>query len=146
MKTITRTKIYLPITAMILTAALASPAAAQTSCGGFAPGCLKGTFQGQDAHDTTLPPGATTVLIRTIATGTGIHLNQFLLVREVTGNLANFSATGSAQWVAAKGDSRTSPGSLKSRKLTPLPVGRVDLRAPRGAFRWNSCISWNLAG
>jgi hypothetical protein len=94
----------LSIAAMILTTALAIPAAAQNSCAGLAPGCFKGTFQGQDAHDT-LPPGATTVVIRTSATGTGTHLGKFSLLREITGNLVNFSATGSAQWIAANRDS-----------------------------------------
>jgi hypothetical protein len=58
MKNITRSNIYLPMAAVILTAALAVPTAAQTqvSCGaGFGPGCFKGTFQGQDAHDTLAP-------------------------------------------------------------------------------------------
>jgi len=104
MKTMTRTKIYLPIAATILTAALANPAAAQNSCAGFAPGCFKGTFQGQDAHDI-LPPGATTVAIHTTATGTGVLLGQFSLIREITGSLVNFSDTGSAQWIAANRDS-----------------------------------------
>jgi hypothetical protein len=102
MKTITRTKIYLPMTAMILMAGLANPAAAQTSCADYAPGCFKGIFQGQDMHDTNLPPGATTVLIRTVANGIGTHFNQFLLVREVTGDLVNFTQTGSAHWVTAR--------------------------------------------
>lgn len=97
----TRSKTYLPIAAMILTVALANPAAAQTSCADFAPGCFKGAFQGQDAHDTNLPPGATTVLIRTVANGIGTHFNQFLLVREITGDLVNLTQTGSAHWVAA---------------------------------------------
>ena len=104
MKTITRTNLYLAMAAMILTVALANPAAAQTSCAGSAPGCFKGTFQGQDAHDV-LPPGATTVVISTTATGTGTHLGRFSLIREVTGNLVDFSATGSAQWIAANRDS-----------------------------------------
>jgi hypothetical protein len=104
MKTITRTNLYLPMAALILTVALANPAAAQTSCAGSAPGCFKGIFQGEDAHDT-LPPGATTVVIRTTATGTGTHLGQFSLNREITGNLLNFTQTGSAQWIAANGDS-----------------------------------------
>ena len=103
MKTITRTNLYLPMAAMILTAVLANPAAAQTSCAGSAPGCFKGTFQGQDAHDV-LPPGATTVVISTTATGTGTHLGRFSLIREITGNLVNFTQTGSAHWNAANGD------------------------------------------
>jgi len=89
---------------MILTAALAAPEAAQTSCAGVAPGCFKGTFQGEDAHDT-LPPEATTVVIHTTATGIGTHLGQFSLIRAVTGNLTNFTATGSARWIAANRDS-----------------------------------------
>jgi hypothetical protein len=121
MKTMTRTKTYLPIAAMILTAALASPAAAQTSCAGLAPGCLKGTFQGQDAHDI-LPPGATTVVIRTTATGTGTHLGRFLLIREVTGSLVTFTQTGSAQWIAANGDSIYTT-LVGQAELSDLPGG-----------------------
>jgi hypothetical protein len=98
MKTTTRSNIYLPIAAMILTAALALPAAAQKQVP------FKGVFQGQDAHPI-LPPDATTVVISTTATGTGTHLGQFSLVRQVTGNLVNFTATGSARWIAANGDS-----------------------------------------
>ena len=104
MKTMSRTDLYLPIAAMILTAALANPAAAQTSCTDFAPGCFRGIFQGEDAH-YTLPPGATTVAIRTTATGTGTHLGRFSLIRDVTGSLVDFSDTGSAQWIAANRDS-----------------------------------------
>jgi hypothetical protein len=157
MNTLLRSGTYLPIAAMILTAALANPAAAQTSCAGSAPGCFKGIFQGQDAHDT-LPPGATTVVIRTTATGTGTHLGRFSLIREITGNLVNFSDTGSAQWIAANRDSiyttivgqanrRIYPaGSLKSRKFIPLLVGRVDSREPRGALPWSSFTSWKPVG
>src|SRR5258707_12568788 len=62
MKIIWRTCLYLPIAAMILTAVLANPAAAQTFCAGLARGCFKGAFQGQDAHET-VPPAATTVVL-----------------------------------------------------------------------------------
>jgi hypothetical protein len=103
MRTKSKPNLHLPIAAVILTAALSNPAAAQTSCAGFAPGCFKGTFQGQDAHDT-LPPAATTVAISTTATGTGAHLGRFSLIREIAGNLVDFSDTGSAQWIAANGD------------------------------------------
>ncbi len=106
MNTRTGTRIYVSIAAMILTTALAVPAAAQTSCPSLAPGCFRGTFQGEDAHDI-LPPDASTVLIHTTATGVGTHLGQFSLIREVTGNLANLAATGSARWIAANRDSIT---------------------------------------
>src|SRR6185436_7064793 len=100
MNTRTRSQVYLSTAAAILTTALAVPAAAQPSCAGLAPGCFKGAFQGQDAHDT-LPPGATSVLISTTATGVGTKLGRFSMEREVTGNLLNFSASGSAECVAA---------------------------------------------
>jgi len=117
----TRTKIYLPIAAMIVTAALGNPASAQTSCEGFAPGCFKGVFQGQDAHNV-LPPGAPTVLIRTTATGTGVQLGQFSLLREVTGSLVNFSDTGSAQWIAANRDTIYTT-VVGQAELSDLPGG-----------------------
>ena len=117
----TRSRIYVSIAAMILTAAAAGPAAAQTSCADVAPGCFRGTFQGQDAHDT-LPPGATSVVIRTTATGVGTRLGRLSLNREVTGNLLNFSAAGSAQWVAANGDSIYTT-VVGQAELSDLPGG-----------------------
>jgi hypothetical protein len=119
-----RSRIDVSIAAMILTAALAVPAAAQTQapCGaGFAPGCFKGTFQGQDAHDV-LAPGATSVVIRTTATGVGTRLGQFSLNREVTGSLLNFSDAGLAQWVAANGDSIYTT-VVGQAELSDLPGG-----------------------
>ena len=122
MKTITRSNIYLPMAAMILTAALAVPAAAQTSCKGFGPGCFKGTFQGQDAHDILLP-GATTVMIHTTATGTGTLLGQFSLIRDITANLVNFSATGSARWIAATNRDSVVTTVVGQAELSDLPGG-----------------------
>ena len=48
MTTRTRSHVYLSIATPILTAALAVPASAQTSCAGVAAECFKGTFQGED--------------------------------------------------------------------------------------------------
>jgi hypothetical protein len=96
LKTITRSNIYLPMAAMILTAALVVPAAAQQQVP------LKGTFQG---NDTVSPgPSPTTALLRTTATGTGTHLGPFSFTQELTLNGANLTDTGSAQWIAANGD------------------------------------------
>src|SRR5215471_14737742 len=97
MTTTTKCWIHMPMAAMILTAVLAIPAAAQQ------PVPFKGTFQGQDAHDI-LPPGATTVVLHGTATGNSTLLGKFSLIHEVTGNLANFTDTGSAEWIAANGD------------------------------------------
>src|SRR5712692_10599811 len=96
MKTITRSNIYLPMAAMILTSALAIPAAAQKQVP------FKGALQG---NDTVSPgPSPTTALLRTTATGTGTLLGQFSFTQELTINGANLTDTGSAQWIAANGD------------------------------------------
>ena len=120
MKTLSRTNLYLPIAAMILTVALAEPASAQTSCLTSGPGCFKGIFHGQDAHP--VQPGATTVAISTTALGNGAHLGRFSLIREVTGNLVDFSATGSAQWIAANRDSIYTT-IVGQAELSDLPGG-----------------------
>src|SRR5215510_10280752 len=86
MKTMTTLKIYAPMAAMILTAALAIPAAAQQQVP------LKGTFQGKD----TVSPSA----ITTSGTGLGTHMGEFSLTQQT--NLATFN--GSAYWVVANGD------------------------------------------
>src|ERR1043165_6287636 len=89
MKTITRSTIYLPMTAMILTAALAIPAAAQTQVP------FNGTFQG---NDSVTPPTITTT-----ATGNGTLAGRFSLTDVVTLNSAS-GGTGTGHWVAANGD------------------------------------------
>lgn len=118
MKTMMKT--YLPAAAWILTVALAGPAVAQNSCADTAPGCFKGIFEGQDAIDI-VQPGATSVVIRTIATGSSTHMGRFFLIREITGSLVTFTQTGSAQWVAANRDSirTTIAGSA-----APTPDGK----------------------
>ena len=87
MKTITRSRIYLPMAAMILTAALAIPAAAKQQVP------FKGTFQGKDAVNRPT--------ITTSGTGTGTHMGVFSLTQETSLT----ALTGSAHWVAANGDS-----------------------------------------
>jgi hypothetical protein len=86
MKTITRSRIYLPMAAMMLTAALASPAAAQQQVP------FKGAFQGKDA--------VTPTTITTSGTGIGTHMGAFSLTQETSLT----TLTGSAHWVAANGD------------------------------------------
>ena len=141
----TRTRIHFSIAAIIVAAALATPAAAQTSCAGLAPGCFTGSFRGEDAHDI-LPQDALTVMIHTTATGTGTHLGQFSLIREVTGNLTNFTAAGSAQWVAANRDtiyttvfgqaelSDVDGGSLKVTEIHIITGGTGRLTGAQGSF------------
>src|SRR5437764_1353247 len=95
MKTITRFNVYLTMAGMILTAAIAVPAAAQNQVP------FKGTFQGND----TVSRSPVAALLRTTATGTGTHLGQFSFTQELTLNDANITDIGSGQWIAANGDS-----------------------------------------
>src|SRR5260370_31825930 len=108
MKNITRTKIYLPMAAMILTAALALPAAAQTQVP------FKGTFQGSD---TVTPPTLTQSI-----TGMGTLVGQFSSTTVLT--LTASGGTGSAHWVPANGDSidTTVVGSPEPVPMSPCQV------------------------
>ena len=96
MKAITRSNIYLTMAAMILTAALAVPAAAKQHVP------FKGSMQG---HDTNIGSTPTTVTVLTVGTGIGTHLGQFSFTQTVTVEFATGHDTGSAQWFAANGDS-----------------------------------------
>src|SRR6266404_3390053 len=96
MKNITRSNIYLPMAAIILTATLAVPAAAQNQVP------FKGAMQGHD-YDTGFT--STTVTVLTVGTGIGTLLGQFSFTQTVTVEFATLTATGSAQWFAANGDS-----------------------------------------
>jgi hypothetical protein len=87
MKTITRSRIYLPMAAMILTAALALPAAALTQVP------FMGAFQGNDT--ITFPT------LTTAATGIGTLVGQLSLTDVTTFT----SGTGTGHWIAANGDS-----------------------------------------
>ena len=75
MKSTTRSKVYLPMAAMILTAALAVPAAAQHQVP------FKGALQGND-FDIAFTDTSVTVL--TVGTGIGTHVGQFSFTQTVT--------------------------------------------------------------
>ena len=97
MKTITRSNIHLPIAAMILTAALAIPTAAQQQLP------FNGTFQGKDCVpvQNTGCSAVRSFTIDTSGKGIGMHMGEFSLIQQT--NLATLH--GSAHWVAANGDS-----------------------------------------
>jgi hypothetical protein len=82
---------------MILMATLAVPAAAQKQVP------LKGSFEGYDA--VSPGPSPTTASLRTVAAGRGTRLGRFSLTQDVTLNGANLTDAGSAEWIAANGDS-----------------------------------------
>ena len=90
MRTITRWKIYMPMAAMMMTAALALPAVAQTQVP------FKGVFNGKDA---VAPPTITTTGV-----GTGTLLGEFSIT-QVTTLTSQTGGAGTAHWVAANRDS-----------------------------------------
>ena len=88
--------IYLPLAAMILTAAIAIPVAAQN----LVP--FKGALQGTDKDGAFNFP---IVQVFTNGTGTGTHLGEFSYAEENTVNVVTGIGGGSIHWVAANGDS-----------------------------------------
>jgi hypothetical protein len=108
MKSITRTRIYLPMAGMILTAALALPAAAQTEVP------FNGTFQGAD---TVIPPR----IIQNVM-GTGTHLGQFSSTTVLTTGPSG--GTGTGRWIAANGDTvdTTVVGAGEHVNMAPCQV------------------------
>ena len=136
METRRRARIYLTTATMMLTAALAMPAAAQQVP-------FKGALEG---HDTVLPgPSPTTVIIDTEATGTGTHLGQFSLIMEFTADLVQSTAAGSARWTAANGDSidttmvssaepADSPEYLKLTEVHTITGGTGRFTGAQGSF------------
>jgi hypothetical protein len=95
MKTITRTTICLSTAAMILTAALALPAAAQN----LVP--FKGAIQGNDTDGMLNFP---VLPVTTTGAGTGTHLGDFSFTQQSAINVVTGTATGSTHWIAANGD------------------------------------------
>ena len=108
MSTITRTRMYRPMAGMILTAALVLPAAAQQQVP------FKGTFQGVDTP-------APSMLTQSI-TGTGTHVGLFSAITFL--KLTASGGTGTAQWIAANGDTINTSvvGSPKHVLMAPCQV------------------------
>ena len=94
MKRFTRSNIYLAIMAMILTAPLAVRATAQQVP-------FKGVLQG---HDTDTCFSFPILCVTTNGTGTGTLLGKFSFTEEVTVDVTTITATGSAHFIAANGD------------------------------------------
>src|SRR5437762_9914219 len=117
MKSIAR-PFYLPMAAMILTAALAVPAAAQRQVP------FKGAMQG---HDFDIAFTNTTVTVLTVGTGIGTHLGQFSFTQTVTVDFATLTATGSAHLIAANGDSISTTVTGSGQVIEPglFRIGEV---------------------
>ena len=135
MKTITRSNIYLPMAAMILTAALAIPAAAKQQVP------FMGAMQG---HDADIGFTNTTATVLTVGTGIGTHLGQFSFTQTGTVEFATGHDTGSAQWFAANGDSISTtitgsgemiePGLFRIEDVHTITGGTGRFAGAQGSF------------
>ena len=123
MKAITRSKIHLAITTIILTATLVVPAAAQN----VVP--FKGALQGNDADGVLNFP---VLPVFTDGTGTGTHLGEFSFTQNAAVNRVTATSTGSTHWIAANGDTIdttfTGSGGLTDAPPVCPGLGEVFLR------------------
>ena len=95
MKTITKTILYLQMTAMFLTAALAGAVAAEKQVP------FKGSIQAVETYDPQFP----TLFVDSSGTGKATHLGRFTVTSEFAVNLLSLAGSGSAHFIAANGDS-----------------------------------------
>lgn len=143
MKITKRSNIYLPMAAMILTAALAMTAVAQKQVP------FKGAMQGNDT-DTAFTN--TTVTVLTVGTGVGTHVGQFSFTQQVTVNFAYGTDTGSAHWIAANGDSfdttvagsgepTDTPGVINITEIHTITGGTGRFAGAQGSFTMDRMAS-----
>jgi hypothetical protein len=147
-KSVMKASNSLAVAAMLLTAALAVPAAAQKQVP------FKGSLQG---HETDTPEGGpppTTLSVDGSATGIATHVGQFSFTYQLTVNLANGTATGSAHLVAANGDSidtivagssepTATPGVNSITEINTITGGTGRFAGAQGSFTVERLI--NLA-
>jgi hypothetical protein len=138
MKTVTRSNICVPIAAMIL-AALAVAAAAQKQVP------LKGSLQGHEIDTPQGGPPPTTLSVDGSTTGIATLVGQFSFSYQLTVNLGTGTATGSAQLVAANGDSifttvagssepTATPGVFSITETNTITGGTGRFSAAQGTF------------
>jgi len=94
MKTITKAIMYLQVTALCLTAALAGPGADKAVP-------FKGTLQQVESHVVQFP----IVSAEAIASGNATHLGRYTMTSEFQVNLLTLTGSGFADFIAANGDS-----------------------------------------
>jgi hypothetical protein len=134
-----KTTIYLPMAAMLLTVALAAPAAAQHQVP------FKGSIQGNEIDTPQGGPPPTTLIANGSATGIGTHVGQFSFTYHLTVTLANGTATGTAHLIAANGDSidttvagssemTSTPGVASITEINTITGGTGRFAAAQGSF------------
>jgi hypothetical protein len=134
-----KSSISLALAAMVLTATFVIPAAAQKQVP------FKGSLQG---HETDTPEGGpppTTVMATGSTEGIGTHVGQFSFTYQLTITLATGTATGSAQLIAANGDSifttiigssepTATPGVLSITEIDTITGGTGRFAGAQGSF------------
>jgi hypothetical protein len=112
MKTIMITTMYLQMTALFLTAVLATPAAADDELP------FRGSIQAVETYDVEFP----TLFGHGSGAGHGTQLGQFTVTYEYEINIPTATGTGPAHFVAANGDSLFTEVSGKGN-----PTGDPDI-------------------
>ena len=97
MKTITKTILYLQMTALCLTAALAGRAVAEEQSP------IKGSIQGVEIADVQFPK----LFVDGSASGRATHLGRFTMTYELEVDFLTSETFGSSVFTAANGDSLT---------------------------------------
>ena len=142
----------LPMAAMILTAALAVPAAAKNQVP------FKGALQGNDSDSPG--PSPTTLVATTTGTGIGTLVGQFSFTQELTLDLVSLTAAGFAHWVAANGDSidttlagsgepTDTPGVFRITEIHTITGGTSRFAGAQGSFtveRLASAVTFLTSG
>ncbi len=138
-KSVMKASISLAVAAMLLTAALAVPAAAQNQVP------FKGSIQGHEIITPQGGPPPTTLIIDGSATGIATHVGQFSFTYQLTVDLANGTATGSARLIAANGDSvyttiagsselTATPGVASITEINTITGGTGRFAGAQGSF------------
>jgi hypothetical protein len=140
MKTIMRSSIYLPVAAILLTAALASPIVAapdnRVPFSGSMQGNEGGVLQGT-------PPSS--ALVDGSGSGIATHLGGFTLTWSLTVTLADGTAIGSFHFIAANGDTidttiagasepTPTPGVYRITEINTITGGTGRFANAKGSF------------
>jgi len=131
--------VNLVIAAVILTAAFTVPTAAQNQVP------FKGSLQGQEIDTPEGGPPPTTLNADGSASGIATLVGQFSFRYQLTVNLANDTATGSAQLIAANGDNifttivgssvpSGTPGVLSITEINTVTGGTGRFAGATGSF------------
>jgi hypothetical protein len=150
MKTIFRNNISLSMAAMLLTAALAVPAAAESEAQHL---YLTGAMQG---YEKDVPQGSppSTLAVDGSAPGLATNLGNCTVTWKLTVNLANGSATGTFQFTGANGDTINTrisgqgtpalpPGLNRIVEINTITGGTGQVAGAKGSFIMERLIDLN---